>query len=340
VSKWLSFAELDARSADFDAHIARTPEIDRYCSSSHWILPAQAAFAPEARPLVLEVEGAGYAALMSVPLLGGDRVAVPLEASWGLASPFAGEDPAAIIAELFAAIDERTTADDDVPPVLAISGIAVRGRAMTAVVRNARTRGVLRAGPPALRIVADLRGGFDAFLGRRSAKFRASVRRARRAAAANGVSYTRLRDLSPAALAAAWERVLTVERRCWKAHAESGIDAGPMHVFYREMLPRIAAGGQLRLVFVSRGTTDLAYCFGAVFGDTYRGLQVSFDDEYRAESPGVLAHLEMIDWLCEENVAAYDLGSDMDYKRRWGEAGLETGIIVLVRGPTARGQGA
>jgi hypothetical protein len=31
---WLSFAELDARAARFDALVATTPEIDLFCSST------------------------------------------------------------------------------------------------------------------------------------------------------------------------------------------------------------------------------------------------------------------------------------------------------------------
>jgi hypothetical protein len=34
--------------------------------------------------------------------------------------------------------------------------------------------------------------------------------------------------------------------------------------------------------------------------------------------------------LCEEGVATYDLGSEMDYKRRWGESGLMTMSLATV----------
>jgi CelD/BcsL family acetyltransferase involved in cellulose biosynthesis len=35
--------------------------------------------------------------------------------------------------------------------------------------------------------------------------------------------------------------------------------------------------------------------------------------------------------LCEEGVIRYDLGTEMDYKRRWAEEVMETEMLVLVR---------
>lgn len=335
---WLTFEELEARSADFDARIAETPEIDAFCSSTDWILPARAAFSPSSEPLVLALDGGGtaaggYVALMAVTLEQGAKAAFPIEASWGLASPLAGPRPE----RLLAALDEALAtplAGTPAPQLVVLSGLAVGGQAFNALTRR-RGRG-LRLGPTALRIVADLSGGVDAFLARRTAKFRATTRRARRAAAASGVEYERLlaADLAdPAALERAWQRCLAVERRCWKAGAElGGIDQGPMHEFYRLMCPRVARRGGLRMVFARRDGVDLAYCFGGLFGRAYRGLQASFDDAFAHESPGVLVHLEMIELLCAEGVTSYDLGSDMEYKRRWGEPGLETVACVLVTG--------
>lgn len=326
---WLSFAELDQRAGDFDARIAATTQIDHFCSCSDWIIPARIAFAPEADPLILATDQ-GYVALMSFPLSTGARAAVPLEASWGLACPLAGPEPEPLVAALLDALDDPAVTHQ--APVLVLSGLAAGGRALQAAARQSRGRGLVRIGPAALRIVADLTGGVDGFYARRSAKFRATARRARRAAAASGVVYERMSSFpGDAAVATVWARVLDIERRCWKAAVDSGVDAGPMHVFYREMLPRVARRGALRVVFARRGADDLAYCFGGLFGTTYRGLQASFDHRFAAESPGVLVHLEMIELLAAEGILAYDLGSDMDYKRRWGEPGLETVSCLTIR---------
>ena len=75
---------------------------------------------------------------------------------------------------------------------------------------------------------------------------------------------------------------------------------------------------------------SVAYILGAVLGDTYRGLQASFDQDYEPYSLGSLAHYHQIAELCASGVAAYDLGTDVEYKRRWGEDGLETVALVAV----------
>jgi CelD/BcsL family acetyltransferase involved in cellulose biosynthesis len=97
------------------------------------------------------------------------------------------------------------------------------------------------------------------------------------------------------------------------------------------MLPRLAGRGALRVLFARRGEDDLAFVFGGIFGGVYRGLQVSFDDRFAEESPGVLVHIELLERLCAEGVTGYDLGTDMEYKRRWGEVGLTTRTWLVSR---------
>jgi CelD/BcsL family acetyltransferase involved in cellulose biosynthesis len=312
---WLSFAQLDARADELDRFVAATPEIDHFCSSSPWLLSAQAAFAPRAQPVIWADDG-GVVATMAIELEGGLRAAVPLEASWGLASGVLGPEPAPLVDAYLRAL--RALPARERPRIAVFSGTAPGGAAARALARvGART-----IGPPTDRIVADLGGGVAGFLSRRSSKFRATALRARRAAAARGVSYVRSR-------VADLDRILGVELRSWKAAEGSGIDSGPMLEFYRAMLPRLVGRGALRVVFVQLDGADIAFCFGGRAGALYRGLQVSFDEAHARLSPGVLAHLEMIAFLADEGVTRYDLGTDMEYKRRWGEVGLRTEAMVV-----------
>ena len=324
----LDFAGLDARAEDFDACVARTPEIDLYCSSTAWVQPARRAFTRGAQPLVLAGD-ACYAALMTLPIRGGRLAAVPLEFAWRLACPFVGADPAAAVDLLGEAVAPRASAVD----ALVLSGFVPGGPAFEGLRRFAqRARWTFEALEVDGRYVADLTGGVDAFLGRRSAGFRANARRERRIAAREGVTYETLSAFeSPAHLMAAWTRIQNVERRSWKGRDGHGIDAQPMRGFYHDMIRRLARRGALRIVFARQGEQDIAYVFGGVFAGTYRGLQVSFDDAFRPLAPGVLVHLEMIERLCDEGVRAYDLGSDMPYKARWGERGVETVRVAMYR---------
>jgi hypothetical protein len=322
---WLRFDELDAGAETYDALVAASPEVDAFCSSTAWILPARAAFTPDAPPLI----GAGdhgIAAMMIVPVAGGTPAAVALEASWGLASPFASPDPAALVAELYAALraaPRRVSA-------LVVTGITAGGAAMRALERGAR-RAPFPAGPPTQRIAASLDGGVDGFLSRRSPKLRATLRHAARAARASSVRLARQRDFTPGEVTALLDRAVAVERRSWKAIDGGGLTDASMETFYRLMLPRLARAGALRAIFAVDGDRDVAFCFGGVTTrGVYRGLQSSYDDAYAPLSPGALVHLEMITLLCEEGATLYDLGTDMEYKRRWGEPGLETVSCVAI----------
>ena len=96
------------------------------------------------------------------------------------------------------------------------------------------------------------------------------------------------------------------------------------------MVPRLAQGDGLRMLFAIHGGEDVAYVFGGVFRGVYRGLQMSFDVECREMSLGNLVQYAMVQRLCEEGVEIYDLGSDLDYKRRWAEELHET-VALIVR---------
>jgi CelD/BcsL family acetyltransferase involved in cellulose biosynthesis len=127
-----------------------------------------------------------------------------------------------------------------------------------------------------------------------------------------------------------YERIVRVEARSWKGLGGVGIDSGSMHEFYRAMLPRLARHDRLRVIFARREGRDVGYILGAVFLGTYRGLQFSFDDEDRELALGNLCQYRQILALCDEGVTRYDLGTDMEYKRRWAEAQFETTLLVVV----------
>jgi CelD/BcsL family acetyltransferase involved in cellulose biosynthesis len=104
-----------------------------------------------------------------------------------------------------------------------------------------------------------------------------------------------------------------------------------MQLFYARMLPRLCALGQQRTMFARHAGRDVGYILGAVLDGEYRGLQFSYDDDLARLGLGGLLQYQQIAALCDEGVLRYDLGTEMDYKRRWAEATLETEMLVLVR---------
>ncbi len=322
----LTVEELNQRAKEFDTAVCQTPDIDHFCSSSFWILPAWRAFLPDHRLWAHESEH-GFVALG----IGTDRslgtYAHPLEASWALASPFVGPDSASLTRQ-FASFCRRTSVNWD---ILFLSGISPESKAFQELIRGFRGHFSLGLGPSSIRRVASLEGGIEGFLQRRSSKFRASLRRTRRRGEDAGIEVDYIDEANAEEAASdLFDRALAVEHKSWKADADTGIIDGPMKTFYRHMLPRLAQRGALRFLFLNLDGEDIAYCFGAVFNDGFRGLQMSYVDDFADHSPGSLAQLRMIEELCDEGVTTYDLGSDMDYKRRWAEQGMET-LAVIVR---------
>ena len=316
--------DLAAIADDFDREVAATPAIDRFCSTAAWILAAADALMPPRIPFSFR-GAAGYFAAMRGIHPAGFPYVEPIELAWGLAAPLIGRDPDALVAEVASLLSARRDWQ------LAIfSGLTADGPQRLALERELPRRWERRRGTPTVRHVADLEGGVDAFLGRRSRELRKTIRKTTRIAAQAGLEFEHVRA-SRAGATTLYDRIQAIECRSWKAEEGVGIGSGPMHMFYGLMLPRLCELGQQRTVFARHEDRDVGYILGAVFGGEYRGLQFSYDDDLARLGIGGLLQMEQVMALCEEGVARYDLGTEMDYKRRWAEEIMETEMLVIVR---------
>ena len=318
----LSLDRFERAAADYDACVAQSADVDLFCTSSDWILPAAAAFGVSGAPWIRRGPQ-GFAALMEVELQGGLAALQPLEAVWGLACPVIGADVEPLALEF---ADELAKSPQR-RHVLLLCGLERDSTRFHALVRALVPRYELRLGPETRRYVASLENGVDGFLARRSANFRDSIRKATRRAALERVSFTRC-DPRLEDAPAVYERLLAIERESWKGHEGVGLEASAMVEFYRAMVPRLIRRGALRLVFATRDGEDLAYILGGLFAGTYRGLQFSFREGFENLSLGNLCQMEQIASLAEEVVALYDLGTDVEYKKRWGEIEHETVTVI------------
>lgn len=315
----MSLQELSQQPEPFDRLALATPDIDHFCSSTLWTVPAHHAFHPQREPFVWLGEGQAIALARATEPQGRYYYLEPLEASWLLACPLLGQDCDQVV-------DEFARRFEAVAPVAFLSGM-VRGSALyQAVHRRLGVRYRLQQGPETVRHAASLEGGLEGFLSRRSAQFRSRLRRTRKKAEREGFTVVDVDQGDPVAL---YARLQAVEKRSWKGKGWVGINTGTMYEFYRVMLARLLPD-RLRLSFVQREGQDVAYVLGGVLGTTYRGLQFSFDEAYRDFALGNVAQLHTIERLSREEIMWYDLGSDIAYKRRWGETGLVTSTVVAV----------
>ncbi len=316
--------DLAAVADDFDREVVATPGIDRFCSTSAWILAATAALMPPRAPFSFRGQYGYFAAMRGVHPAGFPYVE-PVELAWGLAAPLIGADPVGLVAEVVPLLAARRDWQ------LAIfSGLTVTGPQRRALDATLPARWERRRGQPTIRHVASLDGGVDGFLSRRSRDLRKSLRKSLRDASAAGMTFESVR-VPEAEANALYDRIQAVEAKSWKSREGVGIHTGPMRAFYGAMLPRLCKLGQQRTIFARLGERDVGYILGAVMVGEYRGLQFSYDADHAELGIGGLLQYHQILELCGEGIARYDLGTEMDYKRRWAEDIMETEMLVLVR---------
>lgn len=322
----LTLDELDAQADEFNQLAMASSELDRFCSSTHWIIPAHQAFS-STRPTWIHRSDAGYVALAMGYRLGHGIVLEPLEAVWGLACPFVSVDPEALVKDF--ARDHLASRRQRIP--LLLCGLVMNGTLFNLLCQELSPRMQLSLGRTTRSYRARLDDGVDGFLSRRSAKFRTNLRRSQRLAQKHRITFEYLKDFDHwLQVHQLYERILRTEQVSWKGAAGTGLGEPAMEDFYRAMIARIWSHGSIRAIIARQDGEDVGFCFGAVFHKVYRGLQMSFDDRLWQISLGNLLQFEMIQRLTEEGCDLYDLGVEVAYKERWSDDILETIQLLAV----------
>lgn len=323
----LSWDELQGHGCLIDEAARDTDGVDQFCSSSAWVLPAAGALTPPTVAIAQEAEGALFVGGLA-RLGDGTEVLAPLEMAWGLSCPLLGRDAGAV-----AALTRRVVTHPTPWQVAIITGVDLGAPHGQAVADGMAAAGSVRlGGEPTVRWIASLEGGVDGYLARRSRNFRRALARGQRRAREVGVVFERIDATTAAGARAAYARALAVEAKTWK-HADGvGLIGTAMERFYADMVVRLAQGGGHRQIMARLDGEDIGYILGGVFAGAYRGLQFGYATTARSLSLGGLMQMETIGQLCAEGVSRYDLGTDLDYKRRWAEIEFQTVALVVVRG--------
>jgi hypothetical protein len=315
-------AELEAAADAYDALADATPDVDPFCSTTDWLVPAQRAFGRGPVKVGFASDGRTAVALAHAPLRGGATALWGLDPMWGFARPVVGPDPAACADALV-----EVLADDGRWHAAVISGVRPgSGFATTLLARLGPRRRVVRE-PGLVCQVLRLDDGVEGFLARRSARFRKNARQAARRAEAGGITVELARGGGPEVV----ERAMAVERRSWKGRRGGGLADPGFARFYLDMAARLTASGRLRAGFARAEGRDVGYILGAVRGRAYRGLQISFDEAWAAWSPGNVLQLAQMSALVAEGVTRYDLGMDMAYKRSWADEAVASETLIVFR---------
>ncbi len=185
--------------------------------------------------------------------------------------------------------------------------------------------------------LADLSGGMEGYLMRKSSRQRNALRRLLRAVDARGIAFEVASTVTDARRY--FEQLLELHLVRWRRRGRVTSLASPRVVeFHLSLLERLVPHGHAvigRLVLDSR---PLAVIHGFVVGGKFDFYQsgVRYEVDVPVPSPGIAAHLLMMRHLAERGIVAYDyLAGAAEYKLRLatGERRLVTLDMAL---PTAR----
>lgn len=324
---WPSIDALDDDRHRLEALADQTPGIDPWCSGPDWVLPAQQAFAASTFdspvvPRLWSETGTGAVILGQATIADGTSIVTGLEPLWGFASPLLGPD----LTDLTELAAEHLAHIDDWDVVL-LGGLPLSPRLAEKLSHSFRHLGDVQATYGIVRQVADLVDGYDRWFSGRSARFRKSIRQGHRKASAAGVRFV---DISTDP--AAYLRCVAVEAESWKGHIDDGITGPGMRRFYEAMTLRLQEEQRFRATMAVLDGQDIGFIFGGVRNGRYRGLQLSFTEAVRHLSVSNLLQDHTIGRLTEEGVHTYDMGMDMEYKRRWADRAEPSMSLVVRRG--------
>ncbi len=337
-SEWLS------QAADYDRAVAHSPEISRFCASSLWCRAARAHL------LALGEEGETddtsprlpASAIISDTAIWRDEDATqwlvfgrspwgywqPLECAWMFTCPLIGPSPEESLANL----GRIVAADPDLTPGFVLGGVPTDGilhRALRSAARDGRLR-QYREFPATDCLSLDPGAGADAWLGRRSRKFRRSLQASERRCREAGLTIEGI-EQGQVADPTLFDRLLALQPRTAKWASGTDIFQVESYVrFYRELFEGLAASGGLRVLRARRDGEDVGYIFGGVFAGEYRGLQMSYALDHAALGVGNWLQWENIRRRAEEGVTLYDLGMESPYKLRWADQSLPRLTTYLV----------
>ncbi len=305
----LSFPEFLSRREAFDAAVATQDEIAKFCSSSAWLCAANGllhADEGEGEPeyCIREQDG-NWIVFVDRQRRG---IWFPLESAWMFDCPMIGE-PAACV-ELLKQEGGATLQ----PTGFCIGGVRKEGELHRRLEALGQVSLRYEEFPATDCMIIDLGSGYEAWLERRSKKFRKSVRQL---PADDGLEMVDASEESPEVI---FRRILAVQQRTYKWQEGSDIFQGEDYVhFYRYLMETLSEAGRLRVMFAQKDGEDVAYILGGEFANQYRGLQMSYVESVRSSGIGNRLQLENIRRCVEAGMEAYDLGMHSEYKERWAD---------------------
>lgn len=189
------------------------------------------------------------------------------------------------------------------------------------VVKWARAHGAasdIQIVPRGVCPIADMHGGFEAYLSRLSSNTRQQGRRLLRAAAQAGVQFQVA--TTPEEVREFFGEMVDLHQRRWEEAGQPGCFASEsFEQFHRQLAEQWVPAGRavLSRIVLQGQTLAVKYGFrvGAKFDFYQSGIRM--DDASPIKSPGIVSFLMLMNWLCGQGVAEFDfLRGSSAYKQR------------------------
>lgn len=201
----------------------------------------------------------------------------------------------------------------------------------SALVKWARAHGAssdIQIVPRGVCPIADMHGGFDAYLGRLSSNTRQQGRRLLRAASQAGVQFQVA--TTPQEVNEFFNEMVDLHQRRWEEAGQPGcFSSESFEQFHRELAEQWVPAGRAVLSRIVLGGQTLAVKYGFKVGAKFDFYQsgIRMDDASPIKSPGIVSFLMLMNWLCSQGVTEFDfLRGSSAYKQR-----LATTVQPLVQ---------
>ncbi len=303
----LEFAAFLERSGEFDEAVHREQEISTFCSGSVWQTAAFRSLhgGDEDSNFLILGENGNWIIFVEK----NEGVYFPLESAWMFGCPLIGHPD-----ETIAMLNSASGNVLKKPTGFVIPGVLKDGALHQKLREQQRDAFRYEEFPATDCMTIDLAEGVDAWLARRSGKFRKMIRQLRLPESFEIVEA----EKDPPGLS--MDRILAIQRKTYKWREGTDIFQGEEYVkFYGDILEQLHTRGDLRLLFGQVEGNDVAYIFGGVSGKVYRGFQMSYVEEMRQFGIGNHLQIENMKRMIAEGVTNYDLGMFAPYKERWAD---------------------
>jgi len=302
----------------------QTSNIDSFCSSYVWIEPSFRVFYKRTNLFISETEKSALILCQGNDEKRG-RYYEPLENSWKLTSPFIGEN---IEQDLCSLLEPLMHTEWN---TISLSGLypslVSKIKKCFLEIENIQ----IEDDKIGYRYLASLEGGTEGFYSRRSRKFRRNMRKNKEKTQKANIQFKIFKLTSPNEVLSYFERAIDIEKRSWKAAKDTGMNSPFMYRFSKRVLLNAVNYMGACGILAFDGKKEVGFIYGAIFQNIFRGLQMSYDNDYRALGLGNMLQHNMLDYLANNNVEGYDLGSEVAYKSRWVEKKLAVPSIIIRR---------